>query len=48
VLVAAYWYLGKALDVHQSKVLGGVFEVLWCANDHFIVCIADRFVLDFL
>ena len=29
VLVAAYWYLGKLVDVHQSKIMGVVFEVLW-------------------
>ncbi len=29
VLVAAYWYIGKAINVHQYKILDVVFEVLW-------------------
>ena len=29
VLVAAYWYSGKAMDVYHIKILGTVFEILW-------------------
>ncbi|MEO8172774.1 MAG: hypothetical protein ABI581_06810 [Sediminibacterium sp.] len=29
VLVAAYWYLGKTLDVYGSKFTGAISEILW-------------------
>ena len=29
MLVAAYWYFGKTLDVYNQKLMGAVFEILW-------------------
>jgi hypothetical protein len=29
MLVAAYWYFGKTLDVYIKKVLGAISEILW-------------------
>lgn len=29
LLVAAYWYFGKAMDVYHIKILGTIFEILW-------------------
>lgn len=29
ILVAAYWYFGKTLDVHNQKFIGAVAEILW-------------------
>ena len=29
VLVAAYWYFAKSIDVYQSKFASAVFEILW-------------------
>jgi hypothetical protein len=28
-LVAAYWYIGKMMDVYHTKFVGVVFEILW-------------------
>jgi hypothetical protein len=29
MLVAAYWYFGKTLDVRNQKLLGAISEILW-------------------
>jgi hypothetical protein len=29
VFVAVYWWLGKTLDVYQTKLGGAIFEILW-------------------
>lgn len=29
LLVAAYWYFGKTLNVYSQKLTGAFFEILW-------------------
>ncbi len=29
LLVTAYWYFGKQLDIYSTKLMGAVFEILW-------------------
>jgi hypothetical protein len=29
VFVAVYWWLGKTVDMYQTKFAGAIFEILW-------------------